>query len=712
MRLPELSKSIQSRDRLGAAALALYFALAILFFGRTGSVYSSARQLGLTGDPSFLMWALTWWPYAIRHSLNPFICKLVWAPEGFNLAWSGGMPLAALIAAPLTSVAGPIATYNVLAMAAPALAAWSAFVMCRRLDGSYAPALLGGYIFGFSPYVLGQLAGGHLNLLWILPAPLMVLIVWRALEGSLGAKSFAALFALLIVIQFLCSIELAATLVMFGAVALILRWFSTDDSGRESMLRLVTPLAWAAAVSAVALSPYLFYLFRSGGPQGAINSPGGYSTDLLNLVVPTRTLEAGLLPTFERVARSFPGNLGERDAYLGLPLLLVIIHYASTRWREPGARVLVGSLAIVLVCALGPRLRVGGWTGFPLPWKLAMHLPIIKSALPSRFTSYAFLAASLIITQWLADGSRLKIWRMTVAALLALAFLPNLSVASWLSAPSLPAFFTQGGYTQALRPNETVVAIPYGIRGETMWWQAASGMFFRMAGGYTGRTPREFERWPIVNALMTGTMIPDAAVQLAAFMAEHDATAVMIDDADREMWAATLDAIDSAPQHSGGIWLYRADSAHLAQYRGLSPLVMEERNAGDRFAALLAAARAYIGAGYDPRALTPARAQALHLLPPGWVNDHDVRTNNGLYLGPWGDAQIAVGVVGSYDALQPLIAKYRARAAKIFFPFPKELTGEPSGDTFMRLLVMVFDRSSVTQMQSADGAIVPNHDPR
>src|SRR5260370_41835088 len=103
----------------------------------------------------------------------------------------------------------------------------------------------------------------------------------------------------------------------------------------------------------------------------------------------------------QSIASRFGGNLGERDAYLGLPLLFLIVHYGWTRWREATARLLLGTIAIVVVCALGPRLRAGGWTGFPMPWKLATHIPLLKSALPSRFMNYAFLAASLIVAQWL-----------------------------------------------------------------------------------------------------------------------------------------------------------------------------------------------------------------------------------------------------------------------------------------------------------------------
>jgi len=82
-----------------------------------------------------------------------------------------------------------------------------------------------------------------------------------------------------------------------------------------------------------------------------------------------------------------------------------------------------------------------------------------------------------------------------------------------------------------------------------------------------------------------------------------------------------------------------------------------------------------------------------------------VRTNNGLYLGPWNGNEIALGVVGTYWGLQPLIGKYHAAAAQIFFPFPKRLIEPPEGDTFMRLLVMVFDHAGLIQAVHATESV-------
>jgi hypothetical protein len=62
---------------------------------------------------------------------------------------------------------------------------------------------------------------------------------------------------------------------------------------------------------------------------------------------------------------------------------------------------------------------------------------------------------------------------------------------------------------------------------------------------------------------------------------------------------------------------------------------------------------------------------------------------------------IGVGVVGSYDALTPLIAKYRSDAVQIYFPYPRVLAGNPKGNTFMRMLVIVFNREGLARVAAS-----------
>ena len=78
--------------------------------------------------------------------------------------------------------------------------------------------------------------------------------------------------------------------------------------------------------------------------------------------------------------------------------------------------------------------------------------------------------------------------------------LPNLSGSYWATPAAIPAFFSTGLYRQYLAPGETVIVLPYGILGEGMLWQAATGMYFRMAEGYvTFAPPVPEERTPLAD---------------------------------------------------------------------------------------------------------------------------------------------------------------------------------------------------------------------
>jgi hypothetical protein len=118
----------------GAYALLFYLILSLTFFGgeSLGSL-DSVCVCGAGKDPTFYEWSLVWWPHALSHLSNPFWTDVVWPPEGLNLAQSAGVPSAALLGLPVTLLAGPLVTYNVLVLLGPALAAWSTYLLCREL---------------------------------------------------------------------------------------------------------------------------------------------------------------------------------------------------------------------------------------------------------------------------------------------------------------------------------------------------------------------------------------------------------------------------------------------------------------------------------------------------------------------------------------------------------------------------------------------------
>jgi hypothetical protein len=687
------------RDRYGLLALAIYAALSFGFIGRSVAGGLSSSYIGRTNDPTVYMWLLSWWPYAIAHRLNPMITYAVWAPGGFNLAWTTSMPLAALVAAPLTTAFGPVAAYNLLSILAPAAAAWSGFLLCRGITADYIAAIVGGYIFGFSAYMLAE-TRGHLPLILVFPMPLAVLLISYRLNGCIGTSRFSLLLGAVLLAAFLCCAELYATMTLFGAIALGLGLFYGTSSMRERIRHLLIPITGAYAVSLIAVLPYLYYFFQFGYPHSPINSPHTYSADLLTLVLPTPVNALGNLGFIESAAHRVAGNSLETGAYFGLPLLAITFWFAWERWREPMARVLVIFIVIVCVLMFGPRLHVNGNELFGMPWKIASRLPLLRHALPVRFSLYAFLDLAIIVSMWLS-APRPAGLKLAAIVLLAIFLCPNLHSGFWSRNNDTPEFFAHRDYGRYFKRGENIIVLPYGINGSSMLWQAAAAFYFRMAGGWTSITPREFQRWPIVGAMLTRTYLPDVTRQLRAFMAAHGVRTVLVIDSESEFWEPMLSPLDSSPIRSGGVVIYSTSPSELPASQAQSALEMERRSNLARFSALLFAARDYIAQNGDRAQLTPMSAQRLGLLPPHWVTDPDVRTNNGLYLGPWGVDEVALGVVGSYQGLQPIIRNYRATAAQIFFPFPKRLIEPPDGDTFMRLLVMVFDRNGLIQAAHA-----------
>jgi len=156
-----------------------------------------------------------------------------------------------------------------------------------------------------------------------------------------------------------------------------------------------------------------------------------------------------------------------------------------------------------------------------------------------------------------------------------------------------------------------------------------------------------------------------------------------------------LSALNITPINTGDVLLYRIPAERLAKYRNADPLALEQLSNSYRFDCELLAAQKYLSNGAELAQLSPSHAVAMGLLPPSWAVDHDTHTRDGLIMGPSDNGKVMVGLVGSYDALQPVISGYSADAAQVYFPYPRPLSGTPKGNTFMRKLVMSFDREGL-----------------
>jgi hypothetical protein len=530
----------------------LYASVAFLYFGvrllRAGDDY-----VGTGVDPQIFIWSFGWWPHAILHGLNPFVTHAIWAPEGVNLAWTTTVPGLALLFSPLTLLAGAVASYNVAAVLMPALAAWTAFLLCRHLTRRTWPALVGGYLFGFSSYMLGQ-EQGHLHASSVFLVPLVALVVLRHVEGELDARGLAARLGVLLALQLLFGTEVFFTLTLALAVALAVGIVLVPDR-RRLLVRALAPIAGAYVLAAVLTSPFVYYLL-SDFQTRAFHPPQDYVTDLLNFVVPTQ-LALAAHGWAGSISSHFPGNDSERGAYLGVPALVVVGLYAWARLRTPGGRFLVASFLLAVLAALGATLRVDAHRVAPLPWEHVGYLPLFDNVLVERLSLYVALAVAVMVALWTASQSA-GLLRWLLPALAILAIVPNVALGRWAESYAVPQFFADGTYKRCLEAGENILPLPPSSTGDEDLWQVASGFRFRMAGGYVfAGPPSAFLTPPAVAQVAHGNPVPAGQAEvLRTYIREKHVTSVVVDAQESDLWTAALDRI-ATPQRIAGVVLYR-----------------------------------------------------------------------------------------------------------------------------------------------------------
>jgi hypothetical protein len=530
------SHRVRRLARAPAIALLGYVLLSFFFFGIHLLPHPGRAMLGSGRDPEIFVWSFAWWQHALAAGENPFVSHAVYAPDGIDLAWATAVPGLAIPFAPLTALAGPVASYNVAALLLPALAAWTAFLLCRYITGSLWASLVGGYLFGFSAYVVGQ-SLGHPHMAAVFLLPLVALAIVRYVRGGLTARGLAWRLALAVAWQLWLSTELFATLTLALVVGISVAFaFFRDERARlHSLLR---PLAAAYGLALVLAAPLVVYAL-TGFRSQSINEPSSFSADLLNVVVPTHVL-ALTTSGLTRISQHFPGNDAEQGAYLGLPTLAIAAWFAPCARRSAAVRFLLTAFVLAAFVSLGTALHVEGHRKLWLPWSLVARLPVFDNMLPVRFAAYTTLAAAVIVALWTASRTG---WLRVVLPLLAVAALvPAVWRPDFRSLPQRWPFFTQGLYKLCIPRGENVVIFPYGFRGDSMLWQAESDFWFRMAEGYlTPKPPSPF--------------IDDKLVQKLTFTYELAGPAQILGFSHRKHVGRVLSTVSD--QHPSGLVMHR-----------------------------------------------------------------------------------------------------------------------------------------------------------
>ncbi len=471
--------------------------LALAFISLLVSLYLSGHLLGdvagrmVAGNPGdirLFTWYLEHDAQSVLHGQDPLFFTTMNAPVGVNAMWNTSLLLPALVMAPVTLLAGPLAAYNVLFILGLATGPLCAFPLLRRFTGSVPAAGLGALVFGFSPAVLA--AGfGHVNLVLTGLMPLSLLRAHDLVTGRRDPAAGGAALGLAMAAQLFTSEELLFQTGLVMLVAGVLVLATRPRSVTAAALRRTGRGAAAAlGVFGFACTGPLWLQFW--GPLHQHGSPftlSYFETDLRGFYVPAPLAWLTTRGSSAFAASYVPGA-PEYLAYLGVPLLVTAPVAGIAGIRDLRARLLLGVGAVFALFSLGGTLLVNGrQTAVRLPWGAVEGWPVFGSALPDRFAIVVALAAAgllAVAVGWLLGTGRAGA-RVLAAVLAAACVAPLLPrpYPAMTQAPVPPFFATAGRW---LAPGSTVLVLPYPTGSQTvpLVWQAAAHMAFQMPGGY------------------------------------------------------------------------------------------------------------------------------------------------------------------------------------------------------------------------------------
>jgi hypothetical protein len=526
-----LAAARQGRNLL---ALALYMGLSLGLFGHL--ILSHMNQRIMSAQPQdgvLFVWAFKWWPFAAAHHLPLFYTNFDWAPAGVNLTWATTIPGPSFLLNWLTTGHTAFFSFNMTELAAPALAAWTAYLLCRRITRAFFPSLIGGFFFGFSASLMDEIGQGHPSLTLMFLAPVAAYLIYRLLEGSIHPLLFMPLFAGVLYFQLTIGTEVFATMSVVGLLcALVLMAFGPNRR-RIALLKAIPPVAGGYLLAMAACWPLLHAAFFGPRIDKAIHfNTIGYGakngSEFLRYLTPGR---------FSIFWGQFGHQWGDNPWYLGVPLILVILAFLITERRRQATWAVFAGFLVILVFSLGDQMP--GFPGSIEPWGLLSSIPMLSIAQPGRLVTYAFLLVAVLVAMWLAQAKRPWLiplrWLLVLAA--AVMALPNFSVDVWTQVIPVPAFFTSNDYQKYIDRGQVVWVVST-HPSRQLTWQAGTDFYFRLAGGFFGGvptggpSPQPVDDWK-EERLASGQVVrPDTTIDdIRFFLAEHHVSVIVAAEA-------------------------------------------------------------------------------------------------------------------------------------------------------------------------------------
>lgn len=491
-----------------AAICACYLVAAIVLTWRLWAHPSSATVAGNPQDSSQFAWFMRYEATAIAHGRLPaLVTTAMNAPTGISMMWNTTMLLPGVLLTPVTLLAGPQASLTVLLTLGFAGSAAAMFYLLRRYGASLAAAAVGGAVYGFSP-ALTHAAIGHYNLEFAVLPPLIVDGVLRLMLGARRPLLVGAWLGVLVAAQIFIGEEMLFEAGLATLIVVLVLAISRPRAILARLAGVAAGLGVAIVVSLVLAGWALWEQLRGPLTQhGTAFYVDFYKNDLAGFITPDRSQ---LIHTASSAATAagYSGMAPEYMAYLGIPLIVVLVIASVVYWRHLPVRACAVATVILLLLSLGahPLLSIGANPlaqrpgGFTLPWGWFEQLPVLDASLPNRLsivadgTAAAILAFAIDLTfarlgrTPLGRGRHGTAWAATIVGVIAAA-----AVVPLIPQPlaATPAVALPDGWNATLSALHLpagarllIVPAPTATMDDGLRWQADGGQQVSLIGGY------------------------------------------------------------------------------------------------------------------------------------------------------------------------------------------------------------------------------------
>jgi hypothetical protein len=487
------------RRRDGARTLAPWLIVCCYLLGAVAVTWrlwvdpAARAQVGDVQDVNLFAWFMRYEAMAVAHGRLPALTTAALnAPRGISLMWNTSLLLPGLVLAPVTLLAGPQTTLTMLLTLGFAGSAASLFLVLRRWGASTTAAAIGGAVYGFSPAMLNS-GIGHYHLEFAVLPPLIIDALLRIVTGRGSPVRTGAWLGLLAAAQLFTGEELLIDTVLAGLALTVVLAISRVGVTFKKTKDAAAGLATGAAVMLLICGRALWAQFHGPLAEHYVPRfthytsflaahPGVFVTPPGDLLFHTAASAA--------VAARYPAHLSEYLAYLGWPLLAVLVAAAICYWRHPPVRIMALTFALLELLSLGAGYRsVGPF----LPWHWLQGLPVFSELIPDRLAILADGAAAALLAFSLdrarSAAARAPAWggRHLATAAAVLAVLPLVPV-PYPVAPltPVPAGWQAAFARLRLAPGARVLVlpIPESHFTQAMRWQADTGEPGSLIGGF------------------------------------------------------------------------------------------------------------------------------------------------------------------------------------------------------------------------------------